>query len=577
MQLLSFSVLLLNLHLSQLLTALTIPRIEYDTSVRSSSLIGGAGEWLHQRSPTKPAVPKPKISQNVAPVQPKKPGKPQNPAPAKPSATPSPTKSVIASNVPSATVPNLNVVRPTRPIDTCMLPNFVCEDDYDNIGGLENGSNLATRGLEKRGNTRRFDADIGWQYVFDFNDRTDLKDFSVKDLNKVPTDYTTYVTEHIVEVGSPLLYGLPSSKSIQLQTVQMFLLAITGRGQVSLSETADGVFFQDYWTKEYTVTQVSTRTNKPPMEMGKRKTLNDLVFEALGPSFNRKDFVLCDKEINSYKERIWSKNNPMDRAKVKIYLEDAVSGALPSTYFLSVLRTTLATLKYLEHPTVSHRLQNDVKHVQIELSNIKQLTGKDVTSTTGQVLDVPSLWAEFMNKHLAAMEKHSKDWLNDRIEEADRLYDTHMTSLKKLLAQLQQDEKKTGAAKTKYDSDRKDKNQKLKVELKQKDTAVAKAVKDEAAARKVVIDIEVKIDAEPKQAQKKVIRTKEDLEGKKKLLEGAERVHLEALRARNLMERKIHVLWPQTVQALVVNVKADQDQLAAYKLGVAKVKMPKAT
>lgn len=234
-------------------------------------------------------------------------------------------------------------------------------------------------------------------------------------------------------------------------------------------------------------------------------------------------------------------------------------------------------MKYLEHPTVSHRLQNDVKHVQIELGNIKQLTGKDVTSTTGQVLDVPSLWAEFMNKHLAAVEKHSKDWLNDRIEEADRLYDTHMTSLKKLLAQLEQDEKKTSAAKTKYDSDRTAKNQKLEVELKQKDTAVAKAVKDEAAARKVVKDIEDKIDAEPKQAQKKVIRAKEDLEGKKKLLEGAERVHLEALRARNLKERGIHVLWPQTVQALVVNVKADQDQLAAYKLGVAKVKIPKAT
>lgn len=161
MRLLSFSVLLLNLHLSQLLTALTILRVEHDTLVRSSSLIRGAGEWLHERSPTKPAVPKPKISHKMAPVQPTKPGKPQNPAPAKPSATPSPTNSVIASNVPSATVPNLNVVRPTKPIDTCMLPTFVCEDDYDNIGGLEDETNLATRGLEKRGNTRRFDADIG--------------------------------------------------------------------------------------------------------------------------------------------------------------------------------------------------------------------------------------------------------------------------------------------------------------------------------------------------------------------------------------------------------------------------------
>ena len=37
--------------------------------------------------------------------------------------------------------------------------------------------------------------------VLDLNDRMDLNDDSVKDLNKVPTDYTPYVNEHIVEVS----------------------------------------------------------------------------------------------------------------------------------------------------------------------------------------------------------------------------------------------------------------------------------------------------------------------------------------------------------------------------------------
>jgi hypothetical protein len=37
--------------------------------------------------------------------------------------------------------------------------------------------------------------------VFDFNDKTSLQDIAVKDLNAIPTDYTSYVTEHIVEVG----------------------------------------------------------------------------------------------------------------------------------------------------------------------------------------------------------------------------------------------------------------------------------------------------------------------------------------------------------------------------------------
>lgn len=66
---------------------------------------------------------------------------------------------------------------------------------------------------------------------------------------------------------------------------------------------------------------------------------------------------------------------------------------------------TLATLKYLEHPIVSRRMQNDIKHAKVGLSNIKQLAGKDVTTTSGKVLDVPALWIEFMNKHLAQVEK----------------------------------------------------------------------------------------------------------------------------------------------------------------------------
>ncbi|KAJ4330036.1 hypothetical protein N0V87_010354 [Didymella glomerata] len=289
--------------------------------------------------------------------------------------------------------------------------------------------------------------------------------------------------------------------------------------------------------------------------MGKRRTINDLVFEALGSSFNRKDFVLCEKEINSYKEKLWSKSSPVDKEKLEDYLDHA----------------TLATLKYLEHPTVSARMQNDVKHLKIELRNIKQITGKDVTTTAGQILDVPSLWVEFMNEQLAAVEKFGKDWLNERIKEAETLYASHMNFLKKKLVQLKHDEKKPAAVK-----DRDNKTNKLMLEVKQKMNAANKAVRDEDAARKVVKDIEDKIDKEPKQAQKIAIRKKEDLEGKKKLLDSAEKVHLEALKAKSLKDREMHILWPQAVQTLIDNAKAVQDQLAAYKLAVAKVKMPKA-
>jgi hypothetical protein len=73
--------------------------------------------------------------------------------------------------------------------------------------------------------------------------------------------------------------------------------------------------------------------------MGQRQTLNDLAFEALGSSFNRQDFVLFEKELNSFKERLWSRSEPMASKEFSKLLSAAITGALPSSYFLSALRS----------------------------------------------------------------------------------------------------------------------------------------------------------------------------------------------------------------------------------------------
>lgn len=87
--------------------------------------------------------------------------------------------------------------------------------------------------------------------------------------------------------------------------------------------------------------------------------------------------------------------------------------------------------------------------------------------------------------------------------------------------------------------------------------------------------IQDKIDKESKQAQKKVIKNAENLDAKKVLLEEAGKVHLEAERARGLNEKEIHLLWPQAVERPIADIKADQDQLMAYKAGAARIKMQK--
>jgi hypothetical protein len=125
-----------------------------------------------------------------------------------------------------------------------------------------------------------------------------------------------------------------------LQTVKLFLEAASGApAAIALSHTVDRSFIEKHWLEQFTITKMDQRPHKPAISMGKRRTLNDLVFEALGSSFNRADFVLCEKEINSFKEKVWSGSQPMNEKILEDLVKLAVSGALPSTYFLSPIRT----------------------------------------------------------------------------------------------------------------------------------------------------------------------------------------------------------------------------------------------
>lgn len=102
-------------------------------------------------------------------------------------------------------------------------------------------------------------------------------------------------------------------------------------------------FIEKWWNTDLDATKVANRPNKPPITMGDRKTLNNLVFEALGSEENREDFVLCESEINGYKARIWDTVSPMANGKYKTAVKDAVSGALDSNVYLSALRSVSPT------------------------------------------------------------------------------------------------------------------------------------------------------------------------------------------------------------------------------------------
>jgi hypothetical protein len=103
-------------------------------------------------------------------------------------------------------------------------------------------------------------------------------------------------------------------------------------------------FFLNNWNKEFPQQTINDRKFKPAITFGKgRRSLNALVFEALGSNLNRKDFVLCDREINAYKESLWSEENPMEAGKPTSKFEKLVNaanlGQVASNEYLSAIRT----------------------------------------------------------------------------------------------------------------------------------------------------------------------------------------------------------------------------------------------
>jgi hypothetical protein len=119
----------------------------------------------------------------------------------------------------------------------------------------------------------------------------------------------------------------------------MLIESVMGRSLPRLSSVADSTFFLNHWNAKVLEAQVAKRTHTLPIKTGQRQSLNDLVFEALGSSFNRKDFVLFEKKLNSYKERLWSGRDPMASNVFETLLDASVAGELPSNYSLSALRS----------------------------------------------------------------------------------------------------------------------------------------------------------------------------------------------------------------------------------------------
>lgn len=98
-------------------------------------------------------------------------------------------------------------------------------------------------------------------------------------------------------------------------------------------------FFQTEWDKKLSSSSIQDRKHKPSYKISGQDSLMSLVFEPFGSLENPTQFVLCEAQINFFKERLWgAKKELMDAKLYEEALADGVTGAVPSSVFLSAIR-----------------------------------------------------------------------------------------------------------------------------------------------------------------------------------------------------------------------------------------------
>jgi hypothetical protein len=180
-------------------------------------------------------------------------------------------------------------------------------------------------------------------------------------------------------------------------------------------------WFTEWWNKDIQA-KIDSRPTKfvgyknANLASSKDKTLNNIVFEAMGSVRNVDDFLLCEYGINSLKASLWSNSAPIREYDWRNTAKFAATGQIPSNEHLSGMRTVLAVYEYMNQPEVTKRMQKTIRNVKTELGNVKHLTNnKPPKNSQGVEVDLSTAWIDFMNQQLERFRVRGEEWLKDAV------------------------------------------------------------------------------------------------------------------------------------------------------------------
>ncbi|KAF2448771.1 hypothetical protein P171DRAFT_428789 [Karstenula rhodostoma CBS 690.94] len=396
----------------------------------------------HTKTPTKNPAKKPVKKPTEKPIK-----RPTQHPKLRPTARP--TQSSKSSTT-SAHPDTYKVPYPTKAVNICD-GLISCEDEYDSISsGARAGKKHTVRArnhnqdqtfeielpsttvgdgptkvsdhLDKRGGTRTFDPLDKKKTKFlkfvslPYIDRPDF--FPIAKREKIIFDFASPNDDDwkVKATSPPTAEDHVVEHIIELQTVKLFIEKLVGAGNedntYTLKNHIDPQWFRDWWNIDLDGDKVAARNN--PDNLPDLKTVNTLIFQALGTKTNIEDFVMLESSINEMKMRLWKGVNPMSLTVFKNLVRDVLEGDESSDKLHSTFRTILAVLQYMNNPEVTKRLRSAFEKSAVEFANIPTVTGEDVKDSKGGVVKMGVEWKKYMQAQLDFMASHTNKWISKR-------------------------------------------------------------------------------------------------------------------------------------------------------------------
>ncbi|KAF9696463.1 hypothetical protein EKO04_005206 [Ascochyta lentis] len=550
------------------------------------------------------------------PVRPKPAPAPPKPAPAPPKPAPAPPKTAPGSPKPAPApgagqnvvpLPYKKMPRPTNGYDVCDFEGYTCLNDVV-PGDVPENSPISAASVAKRSSARSpftvslasgklelasksywtsgelFDnkknGNLNLKEVWLDFAKDSMSDYKVKLFSSKPPQPAPpalshdYVTEHIVE----------------LQSIPRFIEALTetktdkNKNPIPLKVgKVDSKWFNEWWNKDVQG-KVDSRLDKfagyknSNDATRKDKTLNNLVFEAMGSTRNVNDFLLCEDGINSYKAKLWANEAPFAETDWKRITKFAATGQLPSNEHLSGVRTVLAVYEYMNTPEVAKRMQQTIKNVKTELKNVKHLTDNKLPKDVkGDDVDLSAAWIDFMNQQLERFRKRGDDWLKDMIKEGLAEYQKALDPLEEAQKAIEKENTEKEPTKKKALQDKRitARNKAVQV-IGDKQTKLNAAIKEMNSAKKDLQDAEAIIDGIDDDAKKNAEKIVQKYDAKKTALTKAKGKLTTAKKQMGKAGRD-EVKYDEALLKLEIKgLKEDIGHLQAFEKARLGLNMPKA-